>query len=82
MTDNIQPKTTGGTITMSETVVSKITSYTSFRLNDTNEDVGSFFINTNGRSFLRTNVLEVDSHQYHDTAITVNGQTYYVLART
>lgn len=82
MTDNIQPKTTGGTITMSETVVSKITSYTSFRLNDTNEDVGSFFINTNGRSFLRTNVLEVDSHQYHDTAITINGQTYYVLART
>lgn len=82
MADNIQPKTTGGIINMSAAIVSGITSHTSFKLTYNNSDVGSFFVNTNGRSFLRTNVLEVDGHQYHDTAITVNGQTYYVLART
>lgn len=76
--DTIQPKTANGKTNISYLSSNDIV----LKSNTTNLDVGSFFVNTNGKSYLQTNVLEVDGHQYYDTAIAVNGQTYYVLART
>ena len=45
-------------------------------------EVGSFYLSSTGKSVLNTNVLQVDGYQYASQAVTINGTTYYVLART
>lgn len=50
-------------------------------------EVGSFYLDTNDRSLLKTDAilitdtLKIGNHQYSEQAVTINGTTYYVLAR-
>ena len=51
-------------------------------------EVGSFYLDTNNRSLLKTDAilitdtLKIGNNQYSEQAVTINGTTYYVLART
>lgn len=45
-------------------------------------EAGAFYLATGGSSVLKTNVLNVDGKQYSEKAITVDGQTVYVLAHS
>lgn len=45
-------------------------------------EAGAFYLATSGNSVLKTNVLNVDGKQYSEKAITVDGQTVYVLAHS
>ena len=75
--DTIQPKTANG-----QTNISYLSSNViNLKSNATNMNVGSFFVNANGKSFLQTDVISVGGNQYHDTTITIDGQTYHILAR-
>ena len=75
--DTIQPKTANG-----QTNISHLSSNViNLKSNATNMNVGSFFVNANGKSFLQTDVISVGGNQYHDTTITIDGQTYHILAR-
>lgn len=53
-----------------------------FSLENNGSEVGSFYVNVDGQSLLKTDVLQVGYYQYSEQSITVNGTTYYVLART
>ncbi|MBQ2174137.1 MAG: hypothetical protein II453_03350, partial [Alphaproteobacteria bacterium] len=53
----------------------------SFSLENNGLEVGSFYVNVDGQSLLKTDVLRVGYYQYSEQSITVNGTTYYVLAR-
>lgn len=53
-----------------------------FSLENNGSEVGSFYVNVDGQSFLKTDFLQVGYYQYSEQSITVNGTTYYVLART
>lgn len=44
-------------------------------------EVGSFYVNVNGQSYLRTDVLQLGNYQYAERNITIDGVTYNVLAR-
>lgn len=58
-----------------------------FSLESNGSEVGSFFVDTNNRSLLRsdavliTDTLKIGYYQYAEQNITVNGTTYHVLAR-
>ena len=52
-----------------------------FSLENNGSEVGSFYVNVDGQSLLKTDVLRVGYYQYSEQSITVNGTTYYVLAR-
>lgn len=51
-------------------------------------EAGSFYLDVNDRSLLKTDAilitdtLKIGNHQYSEQAVTINGTTYYVLART
>lgn len=51
-------------------------------------EVGSFYLDINDRSLLKTDAilitdtLKIGNNQYSEQAVTINGTTYYVLART
>ena len=53
-----------------------------FSLENNGSEVGSFYVNVDGQSLLKTDVLRVGYYQYSEQSITVNGTTYHVLART
>lgn len=59
-----------------------------FSLESSGSEVGSFFVDTNNRSLLKTDAilitdtLKIGNNQYSEQAVTINGTTYYVLART
>lgn len=59
-----------------------------FSLENNGSEVGSFFVDTNNRSLLKTDAilitdtLKIGNNQYSEQAVTINGTTYYVLART
>lgn len=59
-----------------------------FSLESNGSEVGSFFVDTNNRSLLKTDAilitdtLKIGNNQYSEQAVTINGTTYYVLART
>ena len=52
-----------------------------FSLENNGSEVGSFYVNVDGQSLLKTDVLRVGYYQYSEQSITVNGTTYHVLAR-
>lgn len=45
-------------------------------------EVGSFYINTNGESIVKANFLMLNNHFYTEQAVTINGTTYNLLVRT
>ena len=53
----------------------------SFSLEANNREVGSFYVNTQNESILKTDHLFLDGYFYAPTNITVNGVTYTVLAK-
>lgn len=74
--DTIQPKTSGG-----KTNIPHLSSTIGLDIVDNNITVGSFYVNTNGKSFLKTDILKVGNYQYAEQNITIDGTTYRVLAR-
>lgn len=52
-----------------------------FSLENNGSEVGSFYVNVDGQSLLKTDVLRVGNYQYAEQNITINGTTYHVLAR-
>ena len=74
--DTIQPKTSGG-----KTNIPHLSSTIGLDIVDNNITVGSFYVNTNGESFLKTDILKVGNYQYAEQNITIDGTTYHVLAR-
>lgn len=74
--DTIQPKTSGG-----KTNIPHLSSTIGLDIVDNNITVGSFYVNTNGESFLKTDILKVGNYQYAEQNITIGGTTYHVLAR-
>lgn len=75
--DTIQPKTIGG-----KTNIPHLSSTIGLDIVDNNITVGSFYVNINGKSFLKTDILKVGNYQYAEQNITIDGTTYHVLART
>lgn len=91
-TDTLQSKTTNASISVSSSLVTNDITATSLTTNTvatgkvglvTNgNEVGSFYINTNGESIVKANFLMLNNHFYTEQAVTINGTTYNLLART
>ena len=73
--DEISAKTSGSKVqitNLSSGIISLVTN---------GNEVGSFYVNVNGQSYLRTDVLQLGNYQYAERNITIDGVTYNVLAR-
>lgn len=73
--DEISAKTNGSKVqitNLSSEIISLVTN---------GNEVGSFYVNVNGQSYLRTDTLQLGNYQYAERSITVDGVTYNVLAR-
>ena len=73
--DEISAKTSGSKVqitNLSSGIISLVTN---------GNEVGSFYVNVNGQSYLRTDVLQLGNYQYAERSITIDGVTYNVLAR-
>ena len=73
--DEISAKTSGSKVqitNLSSGIISLVTN---------GNEVGSFYVNVNGQSYLRTDALQLGNYQYAERSITIDGVTYNVLAR-
>lgn len=73
--DEISAKTSGSKVqitNLSSGIISLVTN---------GNEVGSFYVNINGQSYLRTDALQLGNYQYAERSITIDGVTYNVLAR-
>ena len=73
--DEVSAKTSGSKVqitNLSSGIISLVTN---------GNEVGSFYVNVNGQSYLRTDVLQLGNYQYAERSITIDGVTYNVLAR-
>lgn len=73
--DEISAKTSGSKVqitNLSSGIISLVTN---------GNEVGSFYVNVNGQSYLRTDALQLGNYQYAERNITIDGVTYNVLAR-
>ena len=96
-TDTLQSKTANTSINISSPLATNDITATSLTTNTvttntvatgkvglvTNgNEVGSFYINTNGESIVKANFLMLNNHFYTEQAVTINGTTYNLLVRT
>lgn len=51
-----------------------------FSLQASGIEKGSFYLSTENKSILNTNLLYINGEEYEKTAISINGVTYYVLS--
>lgn len=73
--DEISAKTSGSKVqitNLSSGIINLVTN---------GNEVGSFYVNVNGQSYLRTDALQLGNYQYAERSITIDGVTYNVLAR-
>lgn len=73
--DEVSAKTSGSKVqitNLSSGIISLVTN---------GNEVGSFYVNVNGQSYLRTDALQLGNYQYAERSITIDGVTYNVLAR-